>query len=41
MIGSSIYDGGWEFFSSPPLPDRLWGPLSLLPKGYWRIFPRR
>jgi hypothetical protein len=24
----------WEFFSSQPLPDRLWGPPSLLSNGY-------
>jgi hypothetical protein len=24
----SIIGSGWEFFSSPPYPDRLWGPLS-------------
>jgi hypothetical protein len=31
---------GWEFFSSPPCPDRLWGPLSLLSNGYQGVsFP--
>jgi hypothetical protein len=25
--------GGWEFFSSPPCPERLWGPPSLLSNG--------
>jgi len=30
---------GWEFFSSPPRPDRLWGPPSLLYSGYRRFFP--
>jgi len=25
---------GWEFFSSPPRPDRLWGQPSLLSSGY-------
>jgi hypothetical protein len=30
---------GWEFFSSTPCPDRLWGPPSLLLKGYGRLFP--
>jgi hypothetical protein len=30
----SIPDGGWEFFFSPPRPDRLWGPPSLLSNGY-------
>jgi hypothetical protein len=31
---------GWEFFSSPPCPDRLWGPPSLLSNGYQRLFLR-
>jgi len=35
----SIPGGGWEFFSSIPRPDRLWGPLSLLSNGYRRIIP--
>jgi hypothetical protein len=26
-------------FSSPPHPDRLWGPPSLLLNGYRRLFP--
>jgi hypothetical protein len=30
---------GWEFFSSPPRPDRLWGLPSLLHTGYRGIFP--
>jgi hypothetical protein len=29
MIGGSRFGRGWEFFSSPPCPDRLWGPPSL------------
>jgi hypothetical protein len=29
----------WEFFSSPPRPDRLWGPPSLLSNGYQVLFP--
>jgi hypothetical protein len=29
----------WEFFSSPPRPDRLWGPGSLLSNGYHGLFP--
>jgi hypothetical protein len=31
--------GGWEFFPSPPRPDRLWDPPSLLFNGYGGIFP--
>jgi hypothetical protein len=34
MVGGSSPGKGWEFFSSPPLPDRLWGPPSLLFNGY-------
>jgi hypothetical protein len=34
MIGGSSPSRRWEFFSSPPRPDRLWGPLSLLSNGY-------
>jgi hypothetical protein len=30
----SIPGGGWEFFSSPPRPERLWGRPSLLSNGY-------
>jgi hypothetical protein len=32
--------GGWEFFSSPPRPEWLWGPPSLPSNGYQRLFPR-
>jgi hypothetical protein len=32
---------GWEFFSSSSLPERLWGPPSLLSNGYQGIFPWR
>jgi hypothetical protein len=39
MIGGSIPGRGWECFSSPPRPDRLWGPLSLLSNGYQGFFP--
>jgi len=35
-IGSSSPGSGWEFFSSPPHPDRLWAHLSSECKG---IFP--
>jgi len=34
MIGGSSPVRGWEFFSSPPRPDRLWGPSSILTNGY-------
>jgi hypothetical protein len=30
---------GWEFFSSPPRPDRLWGPPNLLFNVYQELFP--
>jgi len=30
----SIPGGGWEFFSSPPRQEWLWGPASLLSYGY-------
>jgi hypothetical protein len=36
---SSIPRTGREF-SSPPRPDRLWGPPSLLPNGYEVVFPQ-
>jgi hypothetical protein len=29
----------WEFFFSPPRPDLLWGPPSLLSSGYWGSSP--
>jgi len=34
-----ILGRGWEFFSSTPCPDWLWGPLMLLSNGYCRLFP--
>jgi len=36
-----IIGRGWEFFSWPPRPDRLWRPPNLLSKGYRRSFPWR
>jgi hypothetical protein len=39
MIGVSSPGRGWEFFSSPPRPDRFWGPSSLLSNGYQGFFP--
>jgi hypothetical protein len=40
MIGGSSPGRGWEFFSSPPRPDRLWAPPSLLSNGYEGLFSR-
>jgi hypothetical protein len=37
IVGLSPFRG-WEFFPSPPHPDRLWGPPSLLFNGYWGLF---
>jgi hypothetical protein len=34
----SISNGGWEFFSPPPRPERLWGQPSLLSNGYQGFF---
>jgi len=33
MIGISSPDRGWEFFCSPPHPDRLWVPPRLISNG--------
>jgi hypothetical protein len=35
----SIPGEGWEFFSSPPRPERMWVPPSLLSNGYQWLFP--
>jgi hypothetical protein len=37
MIGGSCPGMDWEFFSSPPRPDRLWGP-PILSSGYKGLF---
>jgi hypothetical protein len=39
MIGGSSPGRGWEFFSSPPRPDRSGGPPRLLSNGYRGFFP--
>jgi len=39
MIGGSSPDMGWEFFSSPLRPVRLWGLQSLLLNGYKVFIP--
>jgi len=33
MIGGSSLGRGWEFFSSPPCPDQLWGHPASYPMG--------
>jgi hypothetical protein len=38
-IRLSFPGGGWEFFSSPPRPERLWVPPNLLSTGYQEFFP--
>jgi hypothetical protein len=35
----SVPGRGWEFSSSTPCPDRLWGPPSLLSNGYHGLLP--
>jgi hypothetical protein len=39
MIGGSSPGRIWEFFTSPPRPDRLWVPPSLRSSGYQGLFP--
>jgi hypothetical protein len=38
---SSPRDQCWEFFSSPPCPDRLWDPYSLVYNRYRGLFPQK
>jgi hypothetical protein len=40
MVGWSSAGRGWEFFSSPQHPDRLWDPSSPLSNGYQGLFPQ-
>jgi hypothetical protein len=39
-IRNRFLTGQAIFFSSPQVPDRPWGPSSLLSNVYWRLFPR-
>jgi hypothetical protein len=41
MIGGSSAGRGWESFSSPPCPEGLWGPPSLLSKGILSLGVKR
>jgi len=39
--GGLVPGRSWEFLSSPPRPDRLWSPPSLLSNGFQGLFPWR
>jgi hypothetical protein len=39
MTFFGFHPGSWEFFSSPPCPERLWDPPNLLSNGYQGLFP--
>jgi len=39
MNGGSSLGRGYEFFSSPSRPDRIWDLSSLLSNGYRGLFP--
>jgi len=40
MTGVRFLAGALIFYSSPPRPDRLWAPPSLLSSGYQGMFSR-
>jgi hypothetical protein len=40
LDGPGSIPGNARFLSSPQCPDRLWGPPSLLFKGFRGLFPR-